>query len=226
MDTTNQSATIQIAKDAKTVWIACGHCDRVTHHEALAEIKWCFDSAEIAIWHNYMIVMCKGCRTLSFCIESTDSEAVEYDENGETSLARSYQLFPSRAAGRPELQSIHDVPFGIYSVYRETRSALCSGQAILTGIGIRAIVEAVCKERSASGRNLEDKIDALAAMKIVTDDGAKILHSLRFMGNNAAHEVKAHSMEELHIAFGVIEYLLQGVYIMPKQATKLPQSPP
>jgi hypothetical protein len=124
------------------------------------------------------------------------------------------------------MDSIHEVPFGICSVYRETRAALCSNQPILAGIGIRAIVEAVCNDRGASGRNLEKRIDSLVTMKIVTEDGAKILHSLRFMGNDAAHEVKAHKIEELNIAFGVVEYLLHGVYVMPKQAAKLPQKKP
>ncbi|MDY3558591.1 DUF4145 domain-containing protein, partial [Gemmata sp. JC673] len=63
-------------------------------------------------------------------------------------------------------------------------------------------------------------------MNVVSGDGAKILHSLRFMGNNAAHEVKGHTAEELTIALGVVEYLLHGVYVMPKKAAKLPQKPP
>ena len=43
------------------------------------------------------------------------------------------------------------------------------------------------------------------------------------MGNDAAHEVKAHKIEELTIALGVVEYLLQGVYVIPKRAAQLPK---
>ncbi|OQW33427.1 MAG: hypothetical protein A4E19_03220 [Nitrospira sp. SG-bin1] len=171
-----------------------------------------------------MTVMCQGCRTVSFCIESQFSEDYEYDEHEDGYYVKRYELYPNRITGRPEMDSARDIPEGIYDLYAETRTALCSNQPILTGIGIRAIVEAVCKDRGATGHNLEKRIDSLVILKIVTEDGAKILHNLRFMGNDAAHEVKAHKIDELSIAFGVLEYLLQGVYIMPKQASMLPQN--
>jgi Domain of unknown function (DUF4145) len=225
----SQTASIKTGKSDSEVWVACGSCDRVTHHKALAVVDSQDESpgGEVTVWQSYMIVVCQGCRTVSFCVESTCSEEIDYDpDTGDEFLVKSYELYPSRAAGRPEMDSIHEVPFGICNVYRETRVALCSDQPILAGIGIRAIVEAVCNDRGATGKNLEERIDSLATMKIVTEDGAKILHSLRFMGNSAAHEVKAHKIEELDIAFGVVEYLLQGVYVMPKQAAKLPKQKP
>ena len=58
---------------------------------------------------------------------------------------------------------------------------------------------------------------------MVTPDGAKILHSLRFMGNDAAHEVEAHPEADLMTALDVVEYLLKGVYILPRLAAKLPK---
>jgi hypothetical protein len=108
-------------------------------------------------------------------------------------------------------------------VYSETRTALANDQPVLAGIGIRAIVETVCKDQSAAGNNLMEKIDDLARKGVVTPDGAKILHSLRFMGNDAAHEVKAHAEADLMTALDVVEYLLKGVYILPRLAAKLPK---
>jgi len=102
-------------------------------------------------------------------------------------------------------------------------TAIGNDQPVLAGIGIRAIIETVCKERSAKGKDLKEKIDDLANLGVVTKDGAKILHSLRFMGNDAAHEVKAHTNEELITAIDVAEYTLKGVYILPKLADKLPK---
>ena len=193
----SQSASIILGKPEGDVWVACGSCDRVSSHKVLTVISWRDESpdGEITVWKKFMTVMCQGCRTVSFCVASTCSEDLDYDpKTGEQCLAIRYELYPSRVAGRPEMESIHDLPFGISSVYRETRSALCSDQSILAGIGIRAIVEAVCKDRGATGHNLEKRIDDLVTKKIVTEDGAKILHSLRFMGNDAAHEVKAHTI--------------------------------
>jgi hypothetical protein len=44
------------------------------------------------------------------------------------------------------------------------------------------------------------------------------------MGNKAVHEIKEHETEELNAAIDVIDYLLKGVYILPKIAEKLPNN--
>ena len=88
---------------------------------------------------------------------------------------------------------------------------------------MRAIVETVCKDRNAKGRSLELQIDDLVTQGVMTKDGAGILHSLRLMGNAAAHEVKPHRAEDLRVAMDVVEHVLVGVYLIPKRAAKLPR---
>jgi Domain of unknown function (DUF4145) len=39
--------------------------------------------------------------------------------------------------------------------------ALCSKLPILAGVGIRALIEAVCHDKSAQGSDLRKKIDSL-----------------------------------------------------------------
>ena len=60
-------------------------------------------------------------------------------------------------------------------------------------------------------------------MGVLTKDGAEILHSLRILGNIAAHEVTPHSDDQLAVAMNVVEHLLNGVYILPKAASHLPK---
>jgi hypothetical protein len=93
-------------------------------------------------------------------------------------------------------------------------------QEVLCGIGIRAIIETVCKDKSATGGDLYTKINSLIPIGVLTQDGADILHKLRTLGNNAAHEVKPHTPKELGLAFDVVDHLLLGVYILPIQAKK------
>jgi hypothetical protein len=108
-------------------------------------------------------------------------------------------------------------------IYNETHSALCNKMPILAGIGIRVLIEAICKEKTASGKNLEEKIDSLVSMEVLTKDGAEILHSLRILGNIAAHEVASQSDDKLAVAMDVVEHLLNGVYILPTIASHLPK---
>jgi uncharacterized protein DUF4145 len=212
----------------KEIWIACGICNQTTCHGVLTSIDSSDESpdGDVQVWENYWTVICQGCRTISFCIQSRNSEDLEDDGHGVGVQRRTTTLYPNRIVGRPAMQALGEVPPGVRHVYEETHRALCNDQPILAGIGIRAIVEAVCTERNAGGNTLEKKIDYLAVGGIITQDAATILHSLRFMGNKAAHEIMAHTIDELSTAFNVIEYLLQGVYVMPKQAAKLPSKKP
>ena len=93
-------------------------------------------------------------------------------------------------------------------------------QPVLSGIGIRALIETTTKERNANGKDLMEKINDLVTQGVLTKDGADILHKLRVLGNKAAHEVKPHSTDQLDLAMDVIEHLLKGVYILPHHAKR------
>jgi hypothetical protein len=109
------------------------------------------------------------------------------------------------------------VPFDVRRVYLETCKAMANEMPVLAGIGVRAIVETVCKQMDATGRTLKLKIDDLAAKGLLTKDGAEILQQLRTMGNRSARAVKPHSAEQLALAMDVVEHLLQGAYIFPER---------
>jgi hypothetical protein len=134
-------------------------------------------------------------------------------------------LYELRRVVQPFRRQFHNLHIpDSHDEHRTTASHSCVPLPVLAGIVIRAIVETVCKEKGASGGNLEQKIDHLAAMNLITSDGARILHSLRVLGNKAAHEVKPHTQKELSVAFAVLEHLLQTVYIIPELAKKLPSA--
>lgn len=210
----------------REIWLPCRTCNKVTCHKALTEVNSTDESpdGDIRVWDHYYVVQCGGCKSLSFCRESTCSEDWNYNEDtGERELIPTVKVYPSCIAGRPLMQGSFVVPHGVHRIYKETHTALCEQQMVLAGIGIRAIVEAVCNEKKAAGSNLEKRIDSLVPMGLITPEGAKILHSLRFMGNSAAHEVTAHNQEELNIAFDVVEHLLNTVYVLPHSASRLPK---
>jgi uncharacterized protein DUF4145 len=203
--------------------IPCGDCNRPTRHKVLAETKahWEYAGGEVDVWIDYQIVQCQGCLSISFCEVSLCSEDVMY---GESDPPITRRVFPNRIVGRPMMQEAQQLPANVYSVYEETHSALCSELLIMTGFGLRAIIEAVCKDKGIAGDNLKVKIDKLADSGLITKEGSEILHHLRFMGNAAAHDMKVHAAHEINAAFDVIEYLLQGVYVLPVLAALLPRS--
>jgi hypothetical protein len=158
-------------------------------------------------------IQCLGCQTVSFRTVSTFSEDMEYDHDGPYN-PETIKYYPGRVEGVKTLES-HLLPHTIQQIYKETVLSLENEQFILAGIGIRAIVETICKDLEAEGGNLYNKINALKDRSIVTQEGADTLHKLRVLGNSAAHEVKAHNSQQLELALQIIEHMLEGTYIIP-----------
>lgn len=220
----NNRQTISNGDAGGNIWLGCNCCKNATSHTILARIDTSDESTDgdIRVWSSYLTVVCDGCKTVSFCVEDSDSESYDYRDGHEVLDVRRTQ-FPNQVTGRPELTGAEHLPNGVCHIYRETLTAIGCHQRVLAGIGVRAIVEAVCKDRRASGTNLETRINELVALGLITNAGAEILHGLRFMGNAAAHEVKTHTTDELLTAITVVENLLQNVYILPILASKLPK---
>jgi hypothetical protein len=208
-------------------WLPCGQCKNETCHTIATSI----DIKAMDFWNlvefeeSYQIVQCQGCKVFSFRKTHTEYEEIKSERTKTThNVPRTRQeLYPSRVAGRHKLSQQHLLPAQVATIYDETHTALCNKQPVLAGIGIRALVETVCKEKAAQGGSLEKKIDSLISLGILTNDGAEILHSLRILGNEAAHEVKPHLEQTLGAAMDVVEHLLKTVYVLPAIASRLPR---
>jgi hypothetical protein len=216
------------ASEGSEVKLLCYTCDRETVHRVVraAEYQgqWEDENMDVTSWDVYQVVECRGCESLGF--RKTHQNTEEYDndpDTGEQILDTHQELFPNRLAGRKEIDHDWTLPRELLGIYRETLSAMRGAMPVLAGIGIRAIVETVCKDRKAVGANLEKRIDALVTQGVLTKEGAEVLHGLRILGNEAAHEVKPHSMLTLGTAMDVIDHLLMGVYVIPARASKLPK---
>src|ERR1700686_2440867 len=200
--------------------LVCEKCGQETSHAVLCGILSTDSSPhdDVHVGTEYLVVQCMGCRIVSFCEESWSSE-LDDPETGQAAISRS--LFPPRIVGRPPLRDVWCLPGQIRQVYDETRAAIIAHLPVLAGIGIRAIIETVCKEKNATGKNLKEKINSLADLRLIAKREGEILHSLRFMGNAAAHETKAHSSEELNTGFDIVEHLLNTVYLLERQQYRL-----
>lgn len=198
-------------------WLDCESCSRNTKHSILhyEDNSFYTDDFEQEATESWSIVRCEGCDSISFLATSEQE-----DEEGTFTVK---VLYPRRVIGRPALKGAKHVPDEIRRMYYQTREALCNDMNVLAGIGIRALVEVVCKQRNAQGHNLEKRIDGLVEKGDLTPADAATLHSLRTMGNEAAHEVKAHTSQDLSTAFEVVEHLLTGIYILPAKASRLPK---
>lgn len=200
--------------------IECRKCCRETNHKVIA--SYVEDGADERdnLNHYYwtdisQIIQCVGCELVSFRTISTNSEDYEYDGEGRYQC-ETVKFYPGRSTGLKGVDR-NFVPYRVAQLYQEAKTAVENDLSIIGGIGVRAILDAVCKEVKASGDNLYQQIDDLHKKSLVTKEGAAALHKIRLLGNKAAHEGEAHSREQLLLALEIVEYILTGTYVMPEK---------
>lgn len=206
------------------VKVACTKCAGKTDHKVVAsyDLRGDYDDGhhffQWAIDHQ--VIQCLGCKTVSFRKASSNSEDwIQTSHDGDGEYVVDESIYPSRTEGVNGLgDDSHYLPANVGRIYDETLQALSSRSPVLAGIGLRALLETVCKEKEASGKDLHKQIDSLISVGVLTPASATILHKIRSLGNSAAHEVKPHSDKQLGLAMDIVEHLLKDVYILPKQA--------
>jgi Domain of unknown function (DUF4145) len=222
---TDRSVTQKVVSPEKeTIDAPCKECKRTNKHHVLTSVEVDgedhFGDNSVQYELVYRIIQCGGCETISYMTRNQNSEDWDFDENNNPYWNVNITYYPNRNEGKVPMKDSMLLPGVVQRIYEETINAINNDQAVLAGIGLRALVESVCKQKQAPGRNLAEKIDGLVDLGVLPRDGASILHKVRTMGNDAAHEVKPHKPEQLNLALGVCEHLLQGVYLLPMYAAR------
>lgn len=194
--------------------VHCIQCARETNHEELAKHTVSGEESDGHFqWREwYRIMKCCGCDEISFVHESGNSE--DFDpETGE--YITTTKIYPDRASGRAPLPSEDNFPSQVQAIYREVLAAMNSSSPILAAIGLRGLIEAICVAENTKGNNLQERIEQLATDGHLSSGQAAMLHRHRFLGNTAAHEIKAPHPKELVAALDIAETLLKTIYVLP-----------
>lgn len=194
--------------------VICPRCKHETNHKVVAEFKQASDSNDEYHWSvQYETIQCIGCDTVSFRIESwCEDDFDPYTGKPEPTE----KLLPPRTTGRDPIPD-HDefLPPKIKRIYGEVLQALNNGLPVLAGIGLRALIEALCTDHKAKGKDLRAKINAMASMGVLAKAQSDLLHTHRFLGNVAAHEIEAAHPRELIAAIDIAETMIKTIYILP-----------
>ena len=130
-------------------------------------------------------------------------------------------VYPERRQQRHLINDvITNLPI-IGAIYAETVAAFNADCLILAGGGLRATVEAICKEKSIVGKNLQERIDGLVTQQLLAKPQADLLHEERYIGNAALHEIERPNASDIAIGIEIVEGLLNTIYILPRRAEEL-----
>jgi hypothetical protein len=202
--------------------IRCSNCGNDRRNHAVIcehEEQWGDDEAGIFGTTGYHIAKCQGCNTVRFRIWERNSEGVDY-ETGEA-FVREVGVFPDGTESLWQSVSHEHFPEVVCKMYLETILCFNAKAFTLAGGGLRAIVEAICKERGLDQGNLQNKIDELVTKSYLAKAQANLLHEERYLGNNALHEMRTPSKQDIMDGLEIIEGLMKTIYVLPKRAERL-----
>lgn len=215
--------------------VYCGNCKRETNHEILKDLSEKFDNNEFWGDDTWQIIRCKGCDTTSFRHAWHFSEDYAPDGGG---LLDQEELFPKRGKDILNARDFYDTPRKIRRIYRESIDSYNNGLHILCAGGLRAIIEGICNIKKINGgtveftkkdgtkgtkksTNLNGKIAGLTENNLITIKQADMLHELRFLGNDALHDLDHPSEEELQSAIAIVEHTIESIFEIQKKAEQL-----
>lgn len=206
-------------KPRPLVSILCAECGGgFRKHQVLQEHTADLGDESFRAWRTYQICQCRGCDTIRFREASATEDDVDY-ETGE--LNETVKIYPERLGPRRDAIDTDLVPEKVERIYQETIRARNAGAPLLTGGGLRAIVEALCLEQGVVGNNLQQKIDNLATKGYLAKAQADLLHEERFLGNAALHELVPPEPKDLAAGLDIVETLLKTIYVPPARAKEM-----
>jgi len=205
-----------MAKSTSETYSPCESCDRDTWHQVL--YKHLYSEHDYRIDTIHQMLQCKGCKTLSFQKVIIDYESAYPISDDEWEVPKEIFNFPRVLSGHNKLGDLWDVPKLVREIYTQSLYAIRDESNILAGIGLRATVEAICNDQTIQGRTLDKRIDGLAKTGLISQRDAERLHAIRFLGNDAAHEIRSSTESNLITALRIIEHLLLTLYVLDGEA--------
>lgn len=200
--------------------IYCNRCNNDTNHLLKCDHSRRFYEEEnglLLFWEDevYRFWVCKGCDKCS--LEVCYSMSGMTDAEGNQRYDSSY--YPKRKRDNVPTKRFLQLSNKLKQLYIETIECYNSDLNILCAAGLRALIEGICVDKSIEGKNLEKKIDKLTA--ILPENIVNNLHSFRFMGNDAVHELSPPKRKDLFLAIEVCEDLLNFLYELDYKASRL-----
>lgn len=219
--------------------IPCVNCGLTRHTiRGTFEAYWEDKDKDVQGGSTYDLMECNGCQHATLRDTFWFSE-----EPGDASVT----YWPPRRIDPPlrKPRDFDHLDYGcpVDSVYRQTITAFNDGLSTLAGAGIRLLIEGICRDQNITegrvytdqGRlvrhrttnriilrdNLEGKINGLLMKGRISKNQAKVLHQLRKLGNDAAHELDQPSLKLIEQCIDTIEHLFVQVYDQPEFLKKL-----
>jgi hypothetical protein len=160
---------------------------------------------------------CGGCDEETFeCLYQTDLDA-----NGKWQEEhRTYYPERLQSAGGRQRKHFQMLSAKLNDLYAEVINSFNHGSMLLFTIGLRSLLEGICKDKGLTDGNLEHKINGLTKF-LPNVNVIEALHNFRFSGNAAAHDLDPLKPDDAQVAIEIIEDLLNFLYQLDYKASQV-----
>ncbi|MCD8433630.1 DUF4145 domain-containing protein [Tenacibaculum finnmarkense genomovar ulcerans] len=200
--------------------VFCENCKGLRNHKELHKVerKGSDDDGYLRWFNKYSILECNGCENISFLHTYGDTEMYHTNNiEGYQEYFYDETIYPYYLERSNEIEYKSYLPDKIKMIYTETVNALKANSYVLTAGGLRATIEAICNHLKIRKDNLEERINLLHKKGHLTISESKRLHSIRFLGNDALHEIEKPKKEHLYLLLDIINHLLINLFINDKK---------
>lgn len=239
---THRQLVVPLATEESTAPCAC--CDAAALHRVICMVKdtpvpeTLHDAnqcSEVESGSTWALLSCNKCSTIilrtqewfylkdhldDFVASHRDPFAALEDAEARFLSKETHTAYlPNHKLGLSPVRAHEHLPETVKSLYSEAFAAAEAGHSVLAVLGLRTIIQRVCRERGAKEEPLARQIDFLREQGLLSIQQASFLHGIRLMGNEAAHEaIEPITDDRVLQCFTIINHVLTGMYVLPKES--------
>lgn len=218
----------------------CGSCKKETNCDIVFE-----DTKHIREydeWHDVelRVTKCHGCDEYTIATLHYSDDCWVLDEYGERQMVPDIEIIYPKGykddnkktekdkfveSFKSRIKQLEDFcPYGIILLIAECITAYNNNLNMLTTVGFRMVVDAICQEKEKNGEISKAKRDELLEKGHISENQKRILEKIVDFGNDAAHQFKPLENKDIESCLDAIEAILNNIYRLPEINKKLPMN--
>ena len=200
------------AHPARSVSAACWQCESIGPHRIAAELELIEEMDGVDLHHQRWdsLVSCMVCSDTFFVREI---HWIDVRESPTSPTGSHVEVYPTLELGKTPMSGFNLLPDEIRNIYQGTRSALCTRNITICGLGIRAILEEACSALRIHGGQITERLEELVARGITTQHVVDTLRGLTAIGHENPFEPDYASYQQVFIAWRMVEEILSAAFL-------------
>lgn len=196
--------------------IYCLNCKTEIKHEFLIGLE----TQEIYDEENYYsehdLLRCINCESITYRIDTySDGDMIQiHDEFGELEWIRDSRpvYYPTRDKELANTSHIINLlPDNIQDTFNEVVTALNNKLEILSGLGLRTLLEQICKH-FIKDDDLGGILKKFEEEGYISTKQRSLLDDIRYIGNDAAHRAESNSIKKHKLSLSILMNLIQLLF--------------